>query len=275
MIPSLGFSIIARYSRIKHMIILKIGGSVITHKKTTSKTRTADIKRVAKEIKSALKKQPQSLILIHGAGGATHAEAKKYDLKKGAITPRQVFGAMQTHLIVAALQKELADIFLNEGVNVLPVYSGSYFLYDKNDNLISKNLLQLKTLAKNGTIPVLNGDMVPHEKKSFAILSGDKIAITMSKLFKVERVIFATDVDGFIDPKTKKLISKLDLKDLNKALIELRDYKDKDATGDLPGKLNEIAKKPKQTKIQIVNGLKKGRIESALKNKKVIGTEIR
>jgi isopentenyl phosphate kinase len=255
------------------MILIKLGGSILTHKKTSHKFRLGDIKRIAKEIQRAQKEKPQPIIIVHGAGGETHAMAKKFHLEDGALNNKQILGAMQTHFTVAKLQTALVKALTKEKLNVTPLYSGDYFYYSKSGKLTFKNLSHLKTLSNKRVIPILNGDMIPDLKKNFSILSGDKIIILLAQAFKVKTIIFASDVDGFI--LNNKLVQKLSVKELNKAVQNLNTYKGKDATGDLPGKLKAITKKEKKAKVLIVNGLKNNRIYSALIGKKVIGTKIR
>lgn len=60
------------------MIIIKIGGSVITDKNSKyPKLNKKNLKRVCKEICEVM---PFPLILVHGAGSFGHPIVKKYDI---------------------------------------------------------------------------------------------------------------------------------------------------------------------------------------------------
>ncbi len=62
------------------IVILKIGGSVLTDKNKISAPRPEDIARMAREISDG---KNTKLVLIHGAGSFGHHQAKEYGLKDG------------------------------------------------------------------------------------------------------------------------------------------------------------------------------------------------
>ena len=54
------------------MIILKIGGSILTNKDSTkSEIDTINLNRIASEIKDSLNESSKDLIIVHGAGSWT------------------------------------------------------------------------------------------------------------------------------------------------------------------------------------------------------------
>ena len=63
------------------MIILKIGGSILTNKDAPESEVDSDsLKRIAREIKSSLDNSSKELIIVHGAGSFGHPPAKKYKI---------------------------------------------------------------------------------------------------------------------------------------------------------------------------------------------------
>ena len=68
------------------LIIIKIGGSVITDKNKEFTTRPDNIRKIAREIKQAIDSNPNlKIILGHGAGSFGHVLAKKYQTNEGII----------------------------------------------------------------------------------------------------------------------------------------------------------------------------------------------
>ena len=59
----------------KDLILIKIGGSLITDKTKPYTTRPEVIKRIAKEIKEAVSEKDVNLIIGHGAGSFGHQSA--------------------------------------------------------------------------------------------------------------------------------------------------------------------------------------------------------
>ncbi|MEE1157487.1 MAG: isopentenyl phosphate kinase, partial [Methanobrevibacter sp.] len=61
------------------MIILKIGGSILTNKDAPeSEVDSVSLKRIASEIKRSLDNSSKELVIVHGAGSFGHPPAKKY-----------------------------------------------------------------------------------------------------------------------------------------------------------------------------------------------------
>jgi len=63
------------------MIILKIGGSILTKKDAPeSEVDSVNLKRIALEIKKSLDNSSKELVIVHGAGSFGHPPAKKYKI---------------------------------------------------------------------------------------------------------------------------------------------------------------------------------------------------
>ena len=69
------------------MIILKIGGSILTNKDSkTSEVDAVSLKRIASEIKRSLDNSDKELVIVHGAGSFGHPPANSMNpniLKRG------------------------------------------------------------------------------------------------------------------------------------------------------------------------------------------------
>jgi len=78
------------------MLIIKLGGSVITDKTKENTFKKDLMDKLAEKIKTADKE----LILIHGAGSFGHILAKKYDLNQGYKNDDQLHGFSLTHAMV-------------------------------------------------------------------------------------------------------------------------------------------------------------------------------
>lgn len=105
----------------KNLIILKIGGSVITDKFSKKpKVNLKNLKRISKEIALAYDPKRFSLILIHGAGSYGHLKVKKTGIDKGIKNREQLRSFAQTQ----RLQNELNTIFtkylINENLPAIP-----------------------------------------------------------------------------------------------------------------------------------------------------------
>ena len=71
------------------MMILKLGGSILTNKDAIGEIDNENLSRVANEIRNALDNNPDDLIIVHGAGSFGHPPAKEY--KIGEVFDKEEF----------------------------------------------------------------------------------------------------------------------------------------------------------------------------------------
>lgn len=266
------------------LYILKIGGSVATQKNRKNLVlRKTLLKNIAKNIKKWIDKNPDiKLILIHGAGGSGHYLAKKYDLANGILKDAQKhYGAVLSRIANQKLDLKIFSIFAEAGIHAIPVHSGSMII-QKNKKINYLDVDIIKMSFKNNFIPMLYGEMVFDEKLGMSVCSGDASAAFLAKKLKVEKVYFATDVDGVFDKdphlyKNAKIIKKIKLKDVFSENILLEKSHNQDVTDGLRGKLrtfqnffaNSFLKK-----IVIFNGKIASNYADVLNNKEKISTHI-
>ena len=68
------------------LVLLKLGGSVITDKSQPFTAREDTIRRLGREIRQALEDQPNlRLVLGHGSGSFGHVVAQNYRTREGII----------------------------------------------------------------------------------------------------------------------------------------------------------------------------------------------
>jgi isopentenyl phosphate kinase len=269
----------------KNIIILKIGGSVLTHKnskKTIIKKKL--LKNTAIEIKKYLDKNKSTrLIIIHGAGQPGHSVAKKYNLASGVFNnKKKIKGALLCNQAIKKLHEEFVNIFVDAGVNIFSVDAASV-ITQKNKKIINFDTNSIKNLLNKNFIPVLHGQMVPDKTENLSVCSGDTISAYIPIKLKVKKILFASDIDGIFtkDPfkyKDAKLISEISIKDVfNNKKIKLSESHSLDVTKGLLGKVESfknILTKKQVSQIIIFNGLKKEHYTSALNNEKISSTII-
>lgn len=248
----------------KKTYILKIGGSVVTHKDGQGlKIRKNVIREIAVELVKVLKKKPLNLIIIHGAGSFGHRIAKKYNLQEGVGRDWAKWaGVVQTKLLCQELNLEFSKICAGQDLPVFLVQPAAVII-NKNKKIKTFNLQGLKAALKNKLIPVLYGDVIFDEVLGASICSGDSMAAYLANEMNIEKIFFATDVAGIYtaDPyinKKASLVEKVFLKDLFNHDIQLKQSHSTDVTGGIKGKLGEFLKfntNVNLKEINIFNGL--------------------
>ncbi|MDH3191429.1 MAG: isopentenyl phosphate kinase [Nitrosopumilus sp.] len=245
------------------MILIKLGGSIITNKEKPLTARKKVVDKIAKK----LKKINESMIIVHGGGSFGHYWSVKYDMHT---QPRKydLYGVAIVKNSMIELNKIILDSFITNKLNPYSLPPTDFMIGNK-PNL--KKVKQIEEIAKSGLIPITYGDALWYGNKKTYILSGDKIMTYLSKILKPRLSIFALNEDGlYSDLKTKKLIKEL--RGENPKISKNK----MDVTGGMTRKIEEATKISKiGINVFFVNGNNPERIVKAIKNRKYEGTLFR
>lgn len=257
------------------MIVLKLGGSLITEKTKEFEVRSDVLTQLADEIKDGIKEE---LIIVHGGGSFGHPVANKYSLQDGFKNREQIEGIVLTRKAMGELSRSVINAFHEHKLPVVAIQPSANITC-KNGRIEDINTEIIKRFLDLGTIPVLFGDVVLDRDLGFCILSGDQITTSLAEKFKADRIIFAADVDGIYDRDPKKfddakLIPEIASTD-NDILTSLK-TQEGDVTRGIKGKLEEIiALAEKGIPSQIINATVPGRLKKALSGEEVTGTLVK
>ena len=245
------------------MILIKLGGSIITNKEKPLSARRKTIENLAK----GLKKIEEPIIIVHGGGSYGHYWSVKYDMhtKEKKYNMRGV-AIVKNSMI--ELNKIILDLLLKNKLNPYCLPPTDFMAGNKP---IQKKVKEIEKIAKSGLIPVTYGDALWYGQKKTFILSGDKIMTHIAKILKPRLCIFALNEDGlYSNLESKKLIYEL------KGEHPLISENKMDVTGGMTRKVEEAMKISKiGINVFFVNGNNPERIVKAIKNKKFEGTLFR
>lgn len=258
----------------KNLIVLKLGGSVITDKHSKQPTARHDVlARLAAEIAAA---KPQSLTIIHGAGSYGHQIVARTGIDKGIKTPEQLLAFAETQRLQNELNCIVTGALIKAGIPAIPCQASAHALMEKG-RLVHIDLVAVKRLLELGLVPVLYGVPAYDTAQGCSILSGDQIATHIAKSLGASRLIFGTDVDGIFtaDPRkdpTARLIPEISSANIGQIMAALSGSATVDITGGMLGKVRELL--AAGVSGQICNALVAGNIAAALAGQPV-GTVIR
>lgn len=256
------------------MIILKIGGSVITNKTKQNSFKQKIMNNLAKEIKKANKE----IVLVHGAGSFGHILAKKYELNEGYIRKNQIDGFSLTHAAVQKLNSLVLNCLHKNGIPAISLPPHTLLKLD-NHKLSDIDYTIFQDYLNSYFVPVAFGDVVLDKKLGFSICSGDLLVNALAEHFKPEKVVFVIDEDGLYtaNPKINKnarFIDYIKLKDLEKLTTDLDNHAD--VTRGMEGKI-DIIKNVARLGVDTVllNGNKPDRLYRVLVGKETKYTVVR
>ncbi len=245
------------------MLLIKLGGSLITNKEKPLSPRRKTIENVIR----SLKKIHEPMVVVHGGGSFGHYWSIKFDMHtKPAKYDMKGISTVKNSMV--ELNKIILQSFLN---NKLNPYSLPPTDFVSGNKPILKKIKEIKKIAQFNLIPITYGDALWYGEKKSYILSGDVIMTMIAKVLRPRLSIFVLNVDGlYSDIKKKKLI--YEIKDEQPSFSKPTT----DVTGGMKRKVQEASKISKNgLKVFFVNGNKSERIINAVKRNKFEGTLFR
>ena len=261
------------------MIILKVGGSILTNKDSQSEVDSKSLKRIAGEIKKSLDKSSKELVIVHGAGSFGHPPAKKYKIGEKFSPeefPQKRVGFCKVQNEVKKLNMYICEAFLEEDLPVIAIPASS-FITASNKRINDGNLDNFRRYLNKGFIPVIYGDVVLDDELELCVISGDQIIQYLAKNLNPDRVILGTDVDGVYNknPKTHSDAIFFEKFTSLKDLDTLEGTTNIDVTGGMVGKIKELLYLADLgIESKIINAEVEDNIYKVLENEKVKGTVI-
>jgi len=250
-------------SLLKIMILIKLGGSIITNKQKPLTANIAEIKQIA----SHLRKVKEQYVIVHGGGSFGHYWSVKYNMHTKP-DRYSIKGVSVVKNSMVELNKLVLQSFLQSNLNPYCLPPTDFIFGNKP---IIKKVKEIPKIANTGLIPISYGDVMWFGKNKFYILSGDKIMGMLTRILKPRLAIFVTNVDGvYSNIKTRKLI-----REITTERPTITDVK-MDVTGGMSRKIKEDIDMSKSgTNVFFVNGKMPQRIVNAINDKEFEGTVFR
>jgi isopentenyl phosphate kinase len=256
----------------KKLVLVKLGGSLITDKTQREKLRARTLAMLARELKEASKKV--NLIVGHGGGSFPHFPAKKYRVNEGIINKDSIKGFCLTHDAACRLNRLVVKAFLKAGINAASLQPSACMLC-KDGKIIESFLEPINEMLKNGIMPVPYGDAALDLTKGITIISTEQVLAELAVKLKAERIVVAGIVPGVFtaDPfkdKSAELIPCITRENFSEIRRMLSGSHGVDVTGGMLSKVEEmLVLADKGIKSQIVGAEKPGVLKKALLGKHV------
>jgi isopentenyl phosphate kinase len=260
------------------LVLLKLGGSVITDKNQPFTARQDVIRRLGREIKHVLDDKPDlDLILGHGSGSFGHVVAHKYHVRDGLTgTSKESrregwLGYVETAAAAARLNRLVSDLLLQEGLPVVS-YQPSASARCRKGDLMYFDTHPMKEVLKAGMLPLVYGDVAVDAVQGYTIISTEQIFDNIARELQPARIILAGIVEGVYDadpvlyPDAARY-EEITLDNWEEVESTLRGSYATDVTGGMFSKVRDmfhlvLAQPPLQ--VHIISGENPGDVASAL-----------
>jgi len=263
----------------KKIILLKLGGSLITDKTKPFTLIKKNIDRIAVEIRQAYEEDPAiSMVVGTGTGSFGHYPAEKFEIQNGLKTDIHRYGFCSVHHTAQELNQIVVHELIEKKLKAFSLHPSSMMMA-KNGKTTHFFYEPIIRLLEIGMVPVIHGDVVFDQKRGSTIYSVEDVfreLIIRLHVLKQYRfmIIHAGATDGMLDKKNEviPLITTNNISTIRSSFFDTKGY---DVTGGMKAKVLECLDMVQYgIKSLIINGTSKDAIKNSLLEKKVKGTII-
>jgi isopentenyl phosphate kinase len=213
------------------VIVLKLGGSVVTDKSSPETVAADALDRAAEAIAT----YGRSLAVVHGGGSFGHPHAERHGVTTTAGTTDaravgDINGAMTD------LNAAVVGALVERGVPAVPVHPLSLASRDTAARLSLPVEVPRRMLGE-GFVPVLHGDVVVHEGRGATVVSGDELVVALARGLGADRVGLCSDVPGVLDTDGE-VVDRIGA--FEEVADALGGSADTDVTGGMAAKVREL-----------------------------------
>ena len=263
-----------------NVVLIKMGGSVVTFKDRPLMPNIEGIKGIAKVLMEL--KKNFKILVVHGGGSFGHYWSVKYDMHTKPF-PYSDEGIALVHESMIKLNHLIIDEFIKLQLRPYSFHPSSFMSKGNADVDKVKELVEVTT--DNDLIPITFGDVIHTTDNNFSILSGDTIMSILGTILNPRYCIFTTNVDGLYGELDKKnIISEILLDEVGKII----DYDTRtnsnietstssfDVTGGMKRKISEAIPIVRSgSPVHLISGFRPERILDIVNNRDYVGTCIR
>lgn len=258
------------------MILLKLGGSLITDKNQRERFREEEMRRIADEISRARRHLPQQeLIVGHGSGSFGHFEAKQHKTADGVYSQEDWHGFARVSVVASRLNQLVVECLLESGLSVMR-FQPSASALSADAKITSMSLENIQQAISKGITPVVHGDVSFDTLRGGTIISTETVFAYIAQQLPIERIILVGEVDGVLD-KAENVIDVITPETRPALEGVLRGSQGVDVTGGMRTKVDDmlalVVRQPFPV-VRIINGLVPDRIYRELINEPGIGTTL-
>lgn len=264
------------------LVLLKLGGSVITDKHRAYTAHEDVVRRLGQEIRKALDGASETQVVIgHGSGSFGHSVAHTYRTHAGVVDERSWYGLAETARAAARLNRLVTDWLFDTGLPVISFQPSASALC-RGRQLLRLEVEPLRRALQAGLIPIVYGDVALDDEQGFAIISTEQIFAYLAKSLAVTRIVLAGIVDGVFDADPLQRsdatrIERITPRSWPDVRAALGGSHAIDVTGGMLSKVeamvNLVVAQPGLT-VTIVSGAVPGRVGEALAGRTIAGTTI-
>jgi isopentenyl phosphate kinase len=228
------------------IVLVKLGGSLVTEKAREGTARTAVIRRLAREIAGSLNGATgPRLIVGHGSGSFGHAAAARAGLTRGRSARMHTDGIARVQRRAADLHRLIVAALEEAGARPYALAPSSFVTADggRIAEVFGDPLFQALEL---GMLPVVYGDVVMDRRRGATIVSTEELFVAIAgeaarRRIRVARAVWLGETDGLRDGRGRT-VSLLSARGAARAAKRVSGASGADVTGGIALRLATVAR---------------------------------
>ena len=262
----------------REIVIVKLGGSLITDKRRASTVRPQILSRLCAEIAAVRESLPEALLVAHGSGSFGHVAAQAHGFSTAGNQPVSNEGISQTQAQAHRLHSYVFEALGSAGVASFSFSPASAMVMsDTGDAELYEEPVVLA--LDLGLVPVTFGDVVLDRSRRASVCSTEAVLSALAdrlprERYRVRRVLWMGRTDGVLGA-SGDTIPIIDEHNVDAVLDLVQGAAETDVTGGMKLRV-ETAWRMARSGItsQILNGLETGVLRRALRGGESSGTRI-
>jgi isopentenyl phosphate kinase len=261
------------------IVLLKLGGSLITDKTRTGFARRAVIRRIARELAvAAANPRGPRLLVGHGSGSYGHAAAADGGLTPNADAKRRLDGISRTQRSAADLHRIVVAALSDAGARPFS-FAPSSFLHAVNGRVTGVFADPIFDALDHGLLPIVYGDVVLDRTRGAVIVSTEEVFTTIAKEAArrgtpIARAVWLGETDG-VRVDDGSTVARLSAASALRASRRVTGASGIDVTGGMALRLRATAALAKANVPSfIIDGRTRGAIAAAIAGRASGGTRV-
>lgn len=221
------------------LILLKLGGSLLTDKTGTEALRADTLRRLATEIAAARAADPELQLLVgHGSGSFGHVAAARHGTRAGVRGSAQWAGFAAVGDAAARLDRLVVAALLAEGVPALGL-PPSASAHVTDGRILNMAVAPIQSTLAAGLVPVVFGDVAFDTTRGGTIVSTEEVMDYLAAHLRPRWLLLAGETEGVLDEEGQ-LIPLITAATLPAFLPALGASRGTDVTGGMAAKVRAM-----------------------------------
>lgn len=258
------------------LTLIKLGGSLITDKRTEKAYRPGRVEAIARALRSALDQRPDlDLIIGHGSGSFGHMAAKRHGTIHGVSGVEAWRGFAEVALAASALNALVAESMAKAQLPVMRFQPSAGTLC-ADGVIVHWEIANLRAALAAGLIPLVHGDVAFDNRRGGTITSTEALFFYLAGHLPVQRILLLGEVEGVLDA-SGRLIEHITPSSLPEVEAALGGSAGTDVTGGMETKVREMVALVERTpglEVRILDGRDPDRLLRVLSTDAAEGTLI-